>query len=740
MKQAAAKETVHDNSARHLIVFAFLTLSVFLAYSNTLNGTWALDDTKIGSNAGIETNLNLALGYRKITYLTFLFNKWINPFSVFNYRVTNVIIHTMNSVLVYWISFATLRLPEMREKVGRYSYPVALITATVFALHPININAVAYIIQRMTSLSTFFVLLSMLSYLYARTTSDLRISLPLYVGAAVFILLGIFSKENAVMALPLFALYDYFFISGSKRRGLLLKVVTLVSVGLALFAVSSIHINFSKTAGDLLRIFLNINEQIPPRNWTALDVYWTPLQHIMTEFRVIGRYFVLLLAPLPDLLVFDRWGLPLSSGMTEPFTTLFSFLIITGLIIFSVVKAREMPFVSFGLLWYLTAISLESFIVVGLDLYFEHRNYLPSAGLFLGISAQLVVSSRDTIFRGKKLWAVVLILAVLLGGLTFRRNYVWKNSVTLWTDTLVKEPGNIRAMVALGNAFMRSADLVSAEKYYSMAMKLSFVNQRVQYFHDSAYSLGMVNLFMGNLEQAKKVIDLMDKRLSNAYTTGILKGFYSSLRGDTEGALRQFNHVLPRVSGLDSITIYTLIGDTYRRAGNADRALENYKKAVELDPSFSAAYYGMGDMYFAIKDMNNAEKYMGRSLSLDPSNPLALARMADILLVKKEAVEKAKTFADRAVSSSPSFYAPYATMGTVLIVMGREESAEEYFQKAYERGLRGYLLPYTKARAYFIKGDKDKAEALLREITNMDDAPADLRNIIKRDQGKLVSR
>ena len=79
-------------------------------------------------------------------------------------------------------------------------------------------------------------------------------------------------------------------------------------------------------------------------------------------------------------------------------------------------------------------------------------------------------------------------------------------------------------------------------------------------------------------------------------------------------------------------------------------------------------------------------------------------------------------------------------MGTVLIIMGREDAAEEYFKKAHERGLRGYLLPYTKARAYFIKGDKDKAEAFLRDIANMDDAPDDLRNIIKKDQGRLLPR
>ena len=704
-KKPATIETIQENNEKHLIVFAFLAVSISLAYSNSLNGTWALDDSKIGLVTSIDNHLSLRLGYRKIASLTFLFNNWINPSSVFNYRVTNVIIHIINSALVYWISLVTLRLPKMREKFGRYSYPVALITATVFALHPININAVAYIWQRMTSLSAFFVLLSMLSYIYARTRSDLRLSFPLYVSAAVFILLGIFSKENAVMAMPLFALYDYFFISGSRRRGLLFKNVALVAAGLAVMAITSIYMNLSKTVAILFRIFLNMNQQIPPLPWNTVDVYWTPLQHIMTEFRVIGRYFVLLLAPLPDLLVFDRWGMPLSTSMTEPLSTLFSFLVIAGLIIFSILKAREMPFISFGLLWYLTAISLESFIAVGLDLYFEHRNYLPAAGLFLGISAQVVVSSKNTIFSGRKLWAVVLILALLLGGLTFRRNYVWKDSVTLWTDTLVKEPGNLRAMIALGNAFMKSADLVSAEKYYTMAVKLSFAEQRAQFFSDSAYRLGMLYLSMGNVEQAKKVMDLMGKRLM--------------------------------VPGFDKITIYSLIGDTYRSTGDAELALENYKKAMKLDPSSSTAYYGMGETYFAKQDIKNAERYISLALSLDPANPLILARMADILLVKKEPVEKAKTYADRAVSSSPVFYQPYATMGTVLIVMGREEAAEEYFKKAYEKGLRGYLLPYTKARAYLIKGDKDKAKALLKEIATMGDTPENLRKIITIDQGSL---
>ncbi|MFZ2197161.1 MAG: hypothetical protein WAV13_05465, partial [Thermodesulfovibrionales bacterium] len=78
-KRALAKETVQENNSRHLLVFAFLAVSVFLAYSNSLNGPWALDDTTELGRTSIENNLNLRLGHRKIAYLTFLFNKWIDP-------------------------------------------------------------------------------------------------------------------------------------------------------------------------------------------------------------------------------------------------------------------------------------------------------------------------------------------------------------------------------------------------------------------------------------------------------------------------------------------------------------------------------------------------------------------------------------------------------------------------------------------------------------------------------------
>jgi tetratricopeptide (TPR) repeat protein len=484
-------------------------------------------------------------------------------------------------------------------------------------------------------------------------------------------------------------------------------------------------------------VFLQMNLPVTDQGWTAVDVYWTPLQHILTEFRVIGRYLSLLVLPLPGRLVFDYWGYVPSANISTPWSTLFSMLAIAGIIAFAIVKRRTLPLISFGILWYFIAISLESFIAVGSDFYFEHRNYLPVTGLFFGVSAQVAVSFKEGLFRQKAFWGVVLVLSAVLGGLTFQRNFVWKDSITLWTDTVNKAPQNLRATMALGNAYLKSAGLASAGRLYAETLKQASAEKRPKYFRDAAYSLGMVHLFLGNLPEAQKIIDLMDARLAGDSSTGVLRGFYSSMTGDTENAIRQLTQSLYGVKGLDTVIVFTLLGDTYRRSGQQDKALESYKKALDQDPSFAAAHYGLGNAYLLSKEIDRAEAATSRALDIDPLNPLALAQMADIVLIRKGPVEKARQFAERAIAASPPFYQPYVSMGTVMVLLGKDADADVFFQKAAERGLRGYLLPYNRARAYFMKGDKEKASLYLREILRMDDAPAELKNMIRKDLARL---
>lgn len=722
------KEVPGESNRKHFLAIAFLGLSVFLAYAGSLHGTWALDDSAIGQFASIKSVINLRLGYRKIAYLTFLINRWINPEDPLNYRVLNILIHIMNSVLVYVVAWVTLRLPGWKEKYGGHGYPVALISATVFALHPININAVAYIVQRMTSLSAMFVLLALLSYIVARTCSGKGRAAVFYAVTLICIFLGVFSKENAVLAVPLIMLYDYVFLMRFDAKEVLRKKYAGLAIGVFSLAVLGILLRFYKPIFGISGLFLKMNQPIMNTGWTASDVYWTPLQHILTEFRVVGRYLFLLILPLPRFLVFDWWGFPVSTGVAEPISTVLSMAVIIGVISFALYARKKLPFLFFGIVWYFLALSLESFVVLGSDLYFEHRNYLPAAGLIFGSSAQMM-----TVFKGKAvkqqlLWVVVLLLSAMLGVLTFQRNLVWKDSITLWKDTVEKAPGNIRAIAALGNSYLKSPDFPAARDSFEEAVRISVADNRRQFFQQSVYSLGMTDLFLGDLEGARKAIEMMHKRMDRTYEyrRKILLAFYQYRYGNIDKAIEIFEKTRRRARGLDVIIVDTLLGDAYRKKGRPADAIENYRNAVRIDPSFSAAYYGMGTAYLSMRDVEKAAAYLQKALSLDPNNPLALSDMSDILLMRKD--PRAMVYAKRAVLHASLFYQPYLAMGNVLIVMGKDAEADEYYQKATERGLKEYMVPFSRARAYFIRGDNKKAAALLEEVAAMKNAPESLRN------------
>jgi hypothetical protein len=133
---------------------------------------------------------------------------------------------------------------------------VALLSSVIFALHPININAVAYIVQRMASLATLFVLLSLLCYISATLSGNRLKAVLLYACSGIFVIIGIFSKENAVMAIPLILLYDYIFLSRFNRGVFMKKMLITATVGILSIGLASYFLRVHTALGDLIGFFL----------------------------------------------------------------------------------------------------------------------------------------------------------------------------------------------------------------------------------------------------------------------------------------------------------------------------------------------------------------------------------------------------------------------------------------------------------------------------------------------------
>ncbi|MCK7495052.1 MAG: glycosyltransferase family 39 protein [Comamonadaceae bacterium] len=267
----------------HLMALALIGFSAILAYANSLNGTWALDDVVINRPISIQDFQDL-LGFRKITYLTFLANQRVASFSAMNFRIVNIVIHLANAILLYILTFWTVRsFLAGRPAAGnnravapdgetfnqrhhdRLAFAAALLCSALFALHPINVSAVAYIVQRMALLAAFFVLLALLFYRAAAESTHYARSSLLFMLCGASLLLGLFSKENAVMGLPLILLYDYVFLSKKDMRSFKKRLAVIGVLAVLVLGVTAYSLRLTHVVADLASLVAHYDQPMEDR-------------------------------------------------------------------------------------------------------------------------------------------------------------------------------------------------------------------------------------------------------------------------------------------------------------------------------------------------------------------------------------------------------------------------------------------------------------------------------------------
>jgi len=718
----------------HVLALALTALATFLAYSSSLHGTWAMDDLIVFENRRPSGEALLAQTIiRKVTNLSFLINDAIDPDSPANYRVVNIAIHLLAAFVLYWLAWKTLHLPRFSARFAADAFWIASLSAALFALHPININAVSYIIQRAAALATLFTLLALVAHLYATISTRRWVRLVLHALTAGCVLLAIFAKENGVLALPLLLLYDALLLDSATGRERLRRLALLGFAGAVSLVVADRLMNLRRTAVGLLRIFARYNDPVPPVGWAAIDADWTPLQHVLTASRVVMRYLAVIAFPLPRFLVFDWWGYPLSQSLVDPITTLLSVLALLALVAVAVSQRRRMPLLAFGLLWYLIAISLESFVAVGSDLYFEHRNHLPMAGLTFGVVGQCFAWLGPR--GGARRWVPVVGMVCVLGlGLaTFQRNRVWADSLTLWKDTTEKAPTNLRAKLYYGFFRFQVGEAAAGEALYREVLVQSSRERRSLLLTIAGYNLGLTYLFRGDQEAAKEVITRLEgDQIKGSYKLDLLKGLSAAVGGDARTALRTFDQVIARSPvRTDKVAAYVLSGDTLRRNGQWPEAIERHRKAVELEPAFVPARYGLAMAYRDARDVERAVAQFQEVLRLDPSHVEALCELADLMMIKRQP-QAALDYARRAVSIARRYARPYLAMGNSLLALGRPGDAHQYYRAAVQLGTGWPVIAYNQGNVLLLLGDRLAAKARFAEVVKAPDAPESLRNAARQ--------
>jgi protein O-mannosyl-transferase len=519
----AVKMLIHPGSARREGIFTpalFLCLLVAFAYGNSFHASWHFDDyDNITQNSRIRIH-DLSLKslwdaalppsefkgrfQRPVSRLSFALNWYFGKESVVGYHVVNSAIHLTTSFILYLTMLRLLRSPNVGSGYPRDGHPaIALPAAALWAVHPIQIQAVTYVVQRMTSLAAMFCVLAIYLFLVGRSqTSGFHRAFS-YGGCLLAFVLAIGAKENAFMLpLSLFLVEIVFFRDGrdpSVKRS---------------FAFAFLIAGLLALLGSLAFSWADLSSHFKHYDLRP----FTPFQRLLTQPRILLLYLSQILFPLPSRfsVVHD---IDPSVSLLEPPTTALAGLGILILAFVSIKNIRKWPLLAFSILFFLLNHLPESSILP-LELVFEHRNYLPSLFLFLPLAAAAfrVLARYRGSSRAVPLLMVTALAALLvaLGTSTHWRNRDWRTERSLWEDATSKAPLSARPYHNLAWAYYhRNGMFPGALRYYEMSLNAPLVENLA----GRAYTLtNMASIYSttGDYEKAltlsRRAIDILPKR------------------------------------------------------------------------------------------------------------------------------------------------------------------------------------------------------------------------------------
>ncbi|MEW5949629.1 MAG: hypothetical protein AB1711_09510 [Thermodesulfobacteriota bacterium] len=366
----------YPDSKRHALAILLISISGLLVYSNSLDCSFHFDDIRaIVENYAIhrvDLREIFATSSRPILDVTLAINYALGGLNVFGYHLVNLALHIANGIMIYFILSWTANLPSVRDIYQGQAYRIALYASLLFMVHPIQTQAVTYIISRSEVLASSFYLLTLLLIIKA---FQVKKKGPYLTGALISSCLGMGTKQ-IVATLPLaLVIYDFYFLSDGDWK--ILK--SHYKIHLAMFSTLVIVL-FLNILNLEKFISFDYTKGVP----VPLDEPVTSFQYFLTQLHVIPYYIRLLFLPVGLNLDYD-WPIVRS---VDGLTVLF-FLFLVALIIIGIAMFRRSRLFSFSIIWFFVTLSVTSSFIVIYDPIFEHRLYLPSVG-FVTIIALLI--------------------------------------------------------------------------------------------------------------------------------------------------------------------------------------------------------------------------------------------------------------------------------------------------------------------------------------------------------------
>ena len=546
---------------------------------------------------------------------------------------------------------------------------MSLFAALIFVAHPIQTQAVTYTAQRYTSMAAMFYFLSILCYVRARLMqqrgearrrrtevrcqreedggqraegSDQRSGVrsqesegsrafsfrlsALYLLCILCGVVAFFSKQNTASLPAAILLAEYLLFDrtweGWKRK-LLWFAPVFVLMGIFILYVSGVFregIQFGSLLEDVSAVLR------APETDVGRWVY------LCTQFNVVVIYIKLLFLPLGQNL---DYMYPFKTGFFDGYTPV-AFLFLIAIVGVGIWQIKKRPAISFGIFWFFITLSIESSVFPIKDALFEHRLYLPMFG-FAIVVAYIVFGLLP--IRGYWPVAISVLIVLSFGAATYLRNQIWQDPISLWSDSVAKNPDNYRAHINLGYAFRKEGRLEDAVTHYLEALRIA------PNFATAHSNLGVALAQQGNLKDA-------------------FSHFAEALR------------IRP-----DDSEILTNYGQAYMQQGNINEAVSYFSKALKACPDNSKAHNNFGIALAQQGNLKDAMVHFSEAVRIEPHNAKIHRNLGQAFMLQGNLPKAAQHYSE-AVRINPAYAEAHCKLGAILVRQGDVDGGIEHFSKA----------------------------------------------------------
>ena len=403
-----------SNRLRSIRSLCLLSLLILTCYSSTFNAAWHLDDLpNIVNNAPLHLehlsikSLKQTLTaspvnpgeqlYRPLPCLSFALNWFMGRDNPIGYHAVNLSVHLTTAFFLFMTIRLLLVTPAVKKKDPILnSHFIALLATLLWALNPVQTQAVTYIVQRMAAMAAMFTIIGLYFYLKARMSYGQERWIW-FIFTFMAFCCALLSKENAVLFPFSVLMIEYIFFRAGTFSD---QIKTIFSVKNLLIGLGVVAI----LCGLILLLTGNPIDlsRYPERPFSI----W---QRLISQPRVVMLYLSLLLYPAPWRLSFEH-NMLVSTSLFQPWTTLPGIAALSVIAAFGIVAVKRYPLIALAILFFLLNHMVES-TILPLELVFEHRNYLPSLFLFLP-AAFYVVKLLDRCQKNRRSLYTALVFCI----------------------------------------------------------------------------------------------------------------------------------------------------------------------------------------------------------------------------------------------------------------------------------------------------------------------------------------